>query len=327
MRDKKSPGAGNGGTRRKRNKIGDLDHDYTISASQTQASDRQFEIRDMREKAHFRIDTLFVKGGWSKALGVYGVGVYAVLACHANNDTQKAWPRQRVIADHLNCGKRQVGDALLCLELLNVIKREPYYDEKGHRGPDRVYLLDKSVWLHPDSLPALLEQHEREKREEKQRRATEKQAKNLSSPEEIRLNSPEETHELTLSLTNPILKEGRDSAPPSSVASKASQSEKKITKDAPAIQAYMRAMLRYPPKNTWPDIIAIVGDDPKKIEFWEKVVRAWKLGPWNDMNIQGMLDHFERGEIPTTKPAARAGEKNNGPGLSPFRRAQRERNL
>jgi hypothetical protein len=110
-----------------------------------------YRVRDMRDPGHYRIDTIFIKGGYSTVLGSYGVAVYNVLACMADNKTQEARPKQMTIADILNCSKRQVQRALDSLESFNIIKRHPQRRADGKRGTDLIDLIHRDYWLPPDS--------------------------------------------------------------------------------------------------------------------------------------------------------------------------------
>jgi hypothetical protein len=52
-----------------------------------------------------------------------------------------------------------------------------------------------------------------------------------------------------------------------------------------------------------------VGDEPKALALWERVVAGYVLKGWNPRNVAGMLEFFKRGEVPggnASKPAASA---------------------
>jgi|GEM_PF-3667324 len=73
----------------------------------------------------------------------------------------------------------------------------------------------------------------------------------------------------------------------------------------PAIEIYQEEMERYPRKIQWPDIIERVGE--KDVALWRRIVHAWKMHGWNITNVAGMIECYERGEVPTT-----AGGNGNG---------------
>ncbi|MCZ7543340.1 MAG: hypothetical protein M5R40_07275 [Anaerolineae bacterium] len=54
-----------------------------------------------------------------------------------------------------------------------------------------------------------------------------------------------------------------------------------------------------------PDIANAVGDDAECLAFWRRVVHDWVACGWNRENVKGMLDWFQRGELPTTAPNGR----------------------
>lgn len=65
----------------------------------------------------------------------------------------------------------------------------------------------------------------------------------------------------------------------------------------PAIQAYREEMGSYPRKNQFQDIIDTVGEKGGA-ELFKQIVHVWKMSGWNPLNIGGMLECYERGEIP-----------------------------
>lgn len=68
-----------------------------------------------------------------------------------------------------------------------------------------------------------------------------------------------------------------------------------------SIKAYQEINNRYPNKATWEMIAQTVGETPKAIDFWEKVIVTWIGCDFNPRNVSGMLDCFKRNELPTTK--------------------------
>lgn len=77
-----------------------------------------------------------------------------------------------------------------------------------------------------------------------------------------------------------------------------------------SIKAYQEINNRYPNKATWEMIAQTVGETPKAIDFWKKVIVTWIGCDFNPRNISGMLDCFKRNELPTTKKK----EVTNGQG-------------
>jgi hypothetical protein len=76
-----------------------------------------------------------------------------------------------------------------------------------------------------------------------------------------------------------------------------------------SIKAYQEITDRYPNKATWEMVIQAVGESPKAIDFWKKVIVTWIGCDFNPRNVTGMLDCFNRGELPTTK---KNGVNQNG---------------
>jgi hypothetical protein len=79
--------------------------------------------------------------------------------------------------------------------------------------------------------------------------------------------------------------------------------EKKLSVNQhPAIQAYREETHYYPPSEWSPRIIEKVGDRPERVKFWQNVVARYVGTYRNPKNIVGMLEFFERNELPGTKP-------------------------
>jgi hypothetical protein len=99
-----------------------------------------FEVRDLRSKDRYFIDYLFHDGGYLEALGVNGLGVYAVLARHANK-RQTCFPSVTRISKQLKISRRTVIRIIKNLEMLHIVKVERESGEKN------IYsLIDRSNW-------------------------------------------------------------------------------------------------------------------------------------------------------------------------------------
>jgi len=72
-----------------------------------------------------------------------------------------------------------------------------------------------------------------------------------------------------------------------------------IEKNAhPAIEIFVRKAGHFPPKPTKAGIIDAVGHENGNVARWGQVVYQWISHGWNPRNISGMLEYFQRGEIP-----------------------------
>lgn len=72
----------------------------------------------------------------------------------------------------------------------------------------------------------------------------------------------------------------------------------------PAIMAY-RELARLWPEKPWQLIITeTVGTDPPAIDRWKETVLAWLGMGWSKRNIKGMLEFYQRNEIPGAKGRA-----------------------
>ena len=81
--------------------------------------------------------------------------------------------------------------------------------------------------------------------------------------------------------------------------------------DPPGVQVFKHLTGRNPAKCYYEDIELKVGSKTEDTTFWAQVVKAWIGIGRNPANVNGMLEHFERREIPTTKPNG-----GNGHGFS-----------
>ena len=75
----------------------------------------------------------------------------------------------------------------------------------------------------------------------------------------------------------------------------------------PAVTAYRENANRYPPKSWYKQIAETVGEKPDDLGFWAMVVHAYVGNGWNPGNAKGMLEFYERREIPASnsKPQPR----------------------
>lgn len=79
------------------------------------------------------------------------------------------------------------------------------------------------------------------------------------------------------------------------------------------VDVFREVMDRFPRKTWWTDIEKAVGSDPADLDRWRKVVHTYDGLGWNPTNVVGMLEWFDRNEIPNVKGAkrARSGIKNH----------------
>lgn len=87
----------------------------------------------------------------------------------------------------------------------------------------------------------------------------------------------------------------------------------KASKPSPAVETFRDVRHKYPAKETWPAIDAMVTADPKDLDIWRKVLIAYASQGWNRQAVDGPLDFFRRREIPskakhgTSEPKGFAG--------------------
>ena len=108
--------------------------------------------------------------------------------------------------------------------------------------------------------------------------------------------------------------QGRDGNAPEQ--SRTDTDKKRVTrpKKAPApvaVQAYREIVNRFPDKATWPLIAKTVGEAEDDLQFWKKVVTAWIGCGWNKLNVSGMMECYQRREVPGTKGGKRGAHQRD----------------
>ncbi len=101
---------------------------------------KQFEVRDLRERNKFVVDDKFLNG-YARFLGIYCVGVYNSFCRHANKE-QKCWPSIRKVSQELNICRNKVIGSIKYLEFWQIIEKQRI----GKMVTNRYFLLDKKQW-------------------------------------------------------------------------------------------------------------------------------------------------------------------------------------
>jgi hypothetical protein len=68
-----------------------------------------------------------------------------------------------------------------------------------------------------------------------------------------------------------------------------------------AVKVYRSTAKRYPDESLWDGIARVVGEDQTNLDFWREVVVNYIACGWNKLNVKGMLQWYQRREIPTTE--------------------------
>lgn len=265
-----------------------------------------FNVRDNRKSGYFTIDTTFIRGGWAAALGAYGIAVYNVLACHADNDSQRSHASLKTIAELIGASRRQVRRSISDLRAGGLIRVTERRRTDGGRSSNLIELIDQAHWLTPETIRNNRASHSTPP-------DSQSQGGGLTVPGG---GDSQSYHELTPLITNPSLKEsGEQKTPPAPASPPPPQPtlipEKTGVDSAPtgqrvgngsdpiparpaAVDAYRAGMMLYPPKNTWADIEEVVGDAPANLEFYTQVCSGWRLAGNKPTNAGGTLDWFNQ---------------------------------
>jgi len=78
-----------------------------------------------------------------------------------------------------------------------------------------------------------------------------------------------------------------------------------------AARVYRSHMNRWPRRTQYRRLHEVVGDSPPDLEFWGRVVSEYDALGWNPMNLAGMLEWFERREIPHVQRGGNSGHRTN----------------
>jgi hypothetical protein len=70
------------------------------------------------------------------------------------------------------------------------------------------------------------------------------------------------------------------------------------TSAPPAVETFRQVTGRYPPKAWFGKLSSVVGNSPEELSRWQDVCLAWVGEGWKATNVAGMLQFFERHEIP-----------------------------
>ena len=119
---------------------------------------------------------------------------------------------------------------------------------------------------------------------------------------------PKEERKLNDIVTNSITTCDADIDTDKDIESKDSASapskspKKKTIKTQPAaIKTFRDKAHRFPSKSWWELINETVGDAEKDLELWGEIVFKWVGLGWNPMNVSGMLEFYQRREIPSNQ--------------------------
>jgi predicted transcriptional regulator len=106
----------------------------------------EIKIRDKRNKEWFIVDNAYLNG-YAKIFGAVGTAIYISLCRHADNDTQKCFPSQKLIAEELGISERTIRRYIDKFADWNLISIERGKDPTTGQNLNNIYLLiDKSQW-------------------------------------------------------------------------------------------------------------------------------------------------------------------------------------
>ena len=116
---------------------------------------RSFEVRDLRKKAFFMVDDIYLNG-YAKFLGTTASMIYISLCRHSDKN-QKSFPSQKLIAAELGLNERIVMRKIKLLEEWGLIGKEKTKSSTGKWLNNTYFLLDKANWKLPPTQKVYME--------------------------------------------------------------------------------------------------------------------------------------------------------------------------
>ncbi len=108
-----------------------------------------FKGRDKRKKGWFWMDNDYLNG-YAKYFGAVGTAIYLSLCRHADNETQKCFPAESLIADEIGTSERTIRKYIRLFEKYNLIRVDQEKDYYTKTFKNNIYtLLDKENWIKP----------------------------------------------------------------------------------------------------------------------------------------------------------------------------------
>ena len=272
------------------------------------------QVRDKRANNRYFVDNAFLRGGWGKKLGPHAIAVYNAIVMHADNETQIAYPSHKKIANLTGMSSRQVSRELEKLAKYRIVHIESRAEE---RKPSLITLLDENEWIPPDDTT---DRHMTESHMSHSQQTTDSQ-----SDEHMTGSHTNNTHGNKTKGTKP--KEGAaEKTPPARnyltdvFNAHINGLDPGVADPSQDIAQYMQYaddFLKTYHKRTGlhadshvqkPAIQAIAIQPNANLDLWDQVITAWVKHGWNKRNVAGMIECYERGEVPSTN-----GGKTNGP--------------
>jgi hypothetical protein len=203
-------------------------------------------------------------------IGVYGIAVYAALCMHSKPSTQRCWPSHRTIAKEIGCSAAKVKGALAQLKDLKLIAIDPHYDAANQRQTSNTYTL-----LDPPATT----------------------------------DTPPQYHEIPTKNNPNLVEQSQGEAGATAPQQPPNDPPKKKQKATPpkAIQIYRKEFHTYPRKETWEDIVSIVGEEPEHLKTWARVCHQWLMKGYYKFNITGLIECFHKGGVKTGGSRANGG--------------------
>jgi hypothetical protein len=138
---------------------------------------------------------------------------------------------------------------------------------------------------------------------------------------EIQAPSPTPTHDTqsanadcdAASAAPPAPTETRIGSLPEPQPQKPTRRTRQADPPPPAVQIYREVARRYPDKSLFEAIDRAVGRDPSALDHWRNIVTHWIACGWSKINLDGMLDYFQRNEIPSTRRLDHGSPQRNNP--------------
>lgn len=259
----------------------------------------QLHIRDTRNGDWFFVHNALIEK-FGKIVGVYGIAVYNVLAMYANNATQEAFPSYATIAKSIGCSRRKVMSTVDLLAEHNIIGKTTRQGANGVYDSNVIILLHKDEWGSAQrSLPEVVNQVHHPPSEQDAPGVV-NQVHGGSAPGAPKQDSVNKTHN----------NKTQEAQPPPNP--KKPRKKKETAPKPAAVHVYRSIANRFPDKAIWDTLDQAIGDKQEDLDHFGEVVK-WCIGAgWNKLNINGMIDVFNKGDKHGRSPVRKGQPSVNG---------------
>jgi chromosomal replication initiation ATPase DnaA len=107
----------------------------------------RFRVRDRRSPRRYFVDNVFLRWGYGRAVGPYGIAIYNVLVLHAGVEDQDCWPSYKTMAFLTGMSRRQAIREVKKLSDLTLIEVASTFNQAtGRQTSNTIWLTHYEEW-------------------------------------------------------------------------------------------------------------------------------------------------------------------------------------